>query len=89
MALLLPAELLPAVLGGHTTEPFWVAIPLIGLALVLRVMRGGGRRGGPWQRGPSGGGGNDQPVQWDIRKAPEQEATPDAPSEEHNPPSDL
>lgn len=94
MAPSLPAELLPAVLGGHSTEPYWVAIPLIGFALIMRVMRGGGRRGGPWQRGPSGGGGggrggNDPPVQWDIRKAPEPEATPDASSEEQNPPSDL
>jgi hypothetical protein len=30
-------------------------------------------------------------MQWDIRKTPEPEpeATPDASSEEHNPPSDL
>lgn len=102
MAPLLPADLLPAVLGGHSTEPYWVAIPFIAFALIMRMRGRAGRRGGPWQGGPPGGGtGNDPPMQWDIRKTPEPEATPDAPSdapsdapknapsEEQNPPTDL
>jgi hypothetical protein len=91
------ALLLPAVLGGHTTEPYWVAIPILGLFLVMRVMRARGRGGprgrgpgrGPWGSGTGGHSGSteDPPMQMDIRK-PTQEDAP-APSEEQNPPSDL
>ena len=89
MAPLPPAELLPAVLGSHSTEPYWVALPILGLFMLMRVMRARARGGGPHGGGPgswgdgSSGSAPDPPVQWDIRKAPEPEATPDASTEEH------
>jgi hypothetical protein len=90
-------QVIPAVLGSRTTEPYWVAIPILGLFMLMRVMRarargGGARGGGPWGRGATGPA-QDPPVQWDIRKAPQPEttpeATPEASGEERNPPSDL
>ncbi|HUE07150.1 MAG TPA: hypothetical protein VMP41_06965 [Acidimicrobiales bacterium] len=82
--------------GGRSGTSLPLAAVFIALAIGLRVLRARGRHGpgGPWHGGPRGGGppggtGSDQPVQWDIRKAPQPEATPDASSEEHNPPSDL
>jgi hypothetical protein len=84
-----------ALLAGHSAEPTALAVVFIVLAVGLRFLRfrtrGGRRRGGPWGGGQTGGGGTggDQPVQWDIRKTPEPEPTPDAVSEEQNPPSDL
>lgn len=92
-----PALLLPAVLGGHSTEPYWVAIPVLGLFLVMRVTRVRGRGGpggrgpgrGPWDGGPGGPSGptQDPPMQMDIRKPTQGDAP--TPSEEQNPPSDL
>jgi hypothetical protein len=92
---LLPPDLAgPALFfGGHSGTSLPLAAIFIALAIGLRVLRARGRgRGGPSHGGPPGGGGgtgSEPPVQWDIRKAPEPEATPDAPSEEQNPPSDL
>ncbi len=98
---LLPADLTnPALfLGGHSGTSLPLAAVFIALAIGLRVLRARGRggRSGPWHGRPPGDTGSDQPVQWDIRKAPEPEATPeetpeatpDAAREEHNPPSDL
>ncbi len=93
MALVPPDLSNPALfLGGHSGTSLPLAAVFIALAIGLRVLRARGRggRNGPWHGGRTGGGtGSDQPVQWDIRKEPEPEATPDAPSDEHNPPSDL
>ena len=97
MALLPPDLSNPALFfGGHSGTSLPLAAVFIALAIGLRVLRARGRgRGGPWRGGPGGPGGppgdtgSDQPVQWDIRKTPEPEATPDASSEEQNPPSDL
>ncbi len=85
--------------GGHSSEPYWVAIPLIGLALLLRALsmrrRSGGRFGGPWGRGPSewgNGPSQEPPQQWDIRKPtppPPTEGEAGPQTQEHNPPSDL
>jgi hypothetical protein len=96
MALLPPDLAAPALfLGGRSGTSLPLAAVFIALAIGLRVLRSRGRggRGGPSHGGPPGGGSggtrSDPPVQWDIRKAPEPEATPDASSEEQNPPSDL
>jgi hypothetical protein len=92
VALVPPYLFNPALfLGGHSGTSLPLAAVFIALAIGLRVLRARGRRGpgGPWHGGPRGGGtGSDQPVQWDVRKAPEPEATPDASSEEQNPPDD-
>jgi hypothetical protein len=105
MAFSSAAQVIPAVFGGgHSTEPYWVAIPIFVLFAIMRVMRarGGGSRGrgpggGTWGNG-STGSKDDPPIQWDIRKPAQNDAQPDAPpadapietpSEEHNPPSDL
>lgn len=98
---LLPAHLFPGLfLGGHSNTPLPLAAVFIAVALGMRVLRARGRGGrhGPPHGGPPGAGtGIDPPMQWDIRKAPEPEATPEAApdawpevsSEEQNPPSDL
>ncbi len=90
----------PALLVGHSTQPTALAVVFIVLAIGLRFLqfRARGRRGGrgSWGGGSIGGGprggngtGNDPPVQWDIRKPSEPEASQEPSSEEHNPPNDL
>jgi hypothetical protein len=50
----------PAVAGAavHSTAPWYVAVPVLVVALALTIWRrrrGGGRGGGPSGRGPFGG----------------------------------
>lgn len=44
----------------HSTAPWYVAIPIVVVAVGLRFWRSrrGGRGGGPFRRGPFGGSGD-------------------------------
>jgi hypothetical protein len=93
MAFSAAAQVIPAVfVGGHTTEPYWVAIPILVLFFIMRVMRarGGGTRGrgpggGTWGSGSTGSGSTeDPPIQWDIRKPAPNDSQPSPP-----PPADA